>query len=84
MFRCVKCGRRYAADELSHSISYRGEYQGRAAYEREPCCPFCGGDVECAFSEEPLPLDIFDEINEIFNRQLSEAQKAKSAVKGVF
>lgn len=78
MFRCVKCGRKFAADELSHSVSYRGEYQGRAAYEREPCCPFCGYDVECVVTDEPMPLDIFDELNEIFNRQLSVLRANKT------
>ena len=24
---------------------YRGEYQGKDAYEREECCPNCGYDV---------------------------------------
>ena len=82
MFRCLKCGRKFTVDELAHSISYRGEFQGRAAYEREPCCPLCGFEVEYAVTPEPLPLDIFDEINEIFNRQLSVARQSKSAARG--
>ncbi len=46
IYKCCRCSWHGAADELAHSISYRGEYQGRSAFEREPICPHCKGELE--------------------------------------
>ncbi len=46
MYKCLKCGRKFDNKELTTVPQYRGEYQGRAAYENESFCPVCGYDVE--------------------------------------
>lgn len=52
MYRCLRCNGKFDNSELSHIYSYRGECHGRPAYEREPCCPECGYEVEDAEKPE--------------------------------
>ena len=46
MYHCDTCGWHGENSELEHFYDYRGECHGQPAWERMPCCPECGYDVE--------------------------------------
>lgn len=46
MYKCLRCDGVFCRNELKRSEEYRGEYQGKPAFETERCCPRCGYDVE--------------------------------------
>lgn len=43
MYSCLRCD--WSGECPKIREDYRGEYQGKDAYEREECCPNCGYDV---------------------------------------
>ena len=46
MYKCLNCGRFIPYEDADHTLDYRGECWGAPAYEREPICPHCKGELE--------------------------------------